>query len=340
MNPAAQTTLSCGNCDQGLQVLPLSGHYGHPVEVDLCPGCHLVWFDAVESARLPGPALLELIGQMAAAQELAHQPMKHDLACPRCRGRVRTVHNQTRWGRSLQMECAQRHGAWQTFGQFLNEKGLLRPMSSADRSRALARDGALHCVNCGGTLGQTDTLCPFCATVPAVVDVARLARALDPEGATSAHSVHRTGTASSALRCQACGAAQGLDEGWQCGQCGATLTAPDLAEAHRQVSALGPALAAHAQRPAPHVVEQRLKAQSAGLERQRARAAEMQAEADARNGAHDFKPFGRDRLGGRRLDPAERLLERWLRDRYATLGLPDWVPAALLAGLLLLAWWW
>jgi hypothetical protein len=173
-----------------------------------------------------------------------------------------------------------------------------------------------------------------------VVDVARLARALDPEGATSAHSVHRTGNASSALRCLACGAALGLDDGWQCGQCGATLTAPDLAEAHRQVSALGPALAAHAQRPAPHVVEQRLKAQSAGLERQRARAAEMQAEADARNGAHELKPFGRDRLGGRRLDPAERLLERWLRDRYAELGLPDWVPAALLAGLLLLAWWW
>jgi len=238
------------------------------------------------------------------------------------------------------MECAQRHGAWQTFGQFLNEKGLLRPMSIADRARALARDGNLHCVNCGGALGQADTQCPFCATVPAVVDVARLARALDPEGATSAHSVHRTGTASTALRCQACGAAQGLDEGWLCDQCGATLTAPGLAEAHRQVSALAPALAEHARRPAPEVVQQRLKAQSAGLECQRRDAAQMQAEADARHGNAGFKPFGRDRLGGRRLDPAERLLEHWLLDRYAALGLPDWVPVALLAGLLLLIWWW
>ncbi len=340
--------LPCGNCGLSLQVLRLAGHYGQAVEVDLCPACHLVWFDAVESARLPGPALLALIGQMAAAQALAHQPLRHDLACPRCRGPVRTVHNQTRWGRSLQMECAQRHGAWQTFGQFLNEKGLLRPMSSADRARALQRAGALHCVNCGGALGQADTQCPFCATVPAVVDVARLARALDPEGATGGHSVHRAGTASTALRCAACGAAQGLDEGWQCRQCGATLTAPDLAEAHRQVSALGPALADHARRPSPEVVRQRLQAQSGGLERQRERAAAMQAEADARSGARD--PWrglgGLGGLGGRGglgRHPAEQWLERWWHERLAALGWPPWVPWAVLAGLLGLLglrWWW
>jgi Zn-finger nucleic acid-binding protein len=332
MSPDA---LRCGNCRQSLKLLPLVGHYGHPVEVDLCPACHLVWFDAVEAARLPGLALLELIGQMAAAQELAHQPLARDLACPRCQGPVRTVHNQTRWGRSLQMECAQRHGAWQTFGQFLNEKGLLRPMSSADRARALARDGALSCVNCGGALGQADTQCPYCNAVPAVVDVARLARALDPEGALGAHSVHRSGMASTALRCQACGAAQGLDDGWQCAQCGATLTAPGLAEAHRQVSTLGPALTEHARRPSPEVVQRRLKAQSTGLDRQRERAAEMQAEADARNGGPDVHPWGRSTL-----DPVEHVLEQWLRDHYAAWGLPGWVPPTLLAALLLLMWWW
>jgi len=318
MAPAA--ALACSNCGAAMRVLQLPGHYGRTVEIDLCAPCHLVWFDVVESARLTGTGLLALIGEMAAAQSLAHQPLRPDLGCPHCRRAVRTVHNRTRWGQSLQLECPQRHGAWQTFGQFLNEKGLLRPMSSADRARALQRPGGLLCVNCGGAVGAADALCPWCQSVPAVVDVARLAHALDPEGATASHDVHRTGTRATALACQACGAPLPADAGWHCGHCGATLTAPGLAEAHRQVGALGPALRSHAERPPPHIVQQRLAAQSAGLDRQRERAAAMQAEADARSGRH-FEPPAPDFD----LDVLHRL-PRWAA----------WLLGALLA---LLAWW-
>jgi ribosomal protein S26 len=228
-----------------------------------------------------------LIGEMAAAQTLAHQPLRHSPAypaCPRCNGPVRVVHNQTRWGKSQQLECAQRHGAYQSFAQFLSEKGLLRPMGPADRQRALQRDGALHCVNCGGAVGQADTTCSWCRSVPSVFDVARLAQALDPEGATRQHAVHGTQGRAGALACQACGAALPADAGWSCPQCQATVTAAGLAEAHRIVSELGPALKAHAEKPAPHVVQQRLAAQDGGLNRQRERAREMQAEADAQRG--------------------------------------------------------
>jgi hypothetical protein len=135
--------------------------------------------------------------------------------------------------------------------------------------------------------------------------------------------VHRTGARTSALACQACGAALPPDAAWRCQHCGATLTAPGLAEAHRQVSALGPALQAHAEHPAPQVVQQRLAAQSAGLERQRERAAAMQAEADAHNGR------GFD-LGA----PGESAL-----DLAALRRLPRWT-AWLLGALLVLLWWW
>lgn len=312
--------LACSNCGAPLRVLALPGHYGSTVEIDLCAPCHLVWFDTVESARLSGPGLLTLIGEMAAAQSLAHQPLRPGIGCPHCRSPVRTVHNRTRWGPSLQLECPRRHGAWQTFGQFLNEKGLLRPMSSADRARALQRPGGLHCVNCGGAVGAADTVCPWCQSTPAVVDVARLAHALDPEGATAAHAVHRTGAQTSALGCQACGAPLPPDAAWHCSHCGATLTAPGLAEAHRQVSTLGPALQAHAVKPAPEIVRQRLAGQSDGLDRQRERAAAMQAEADARRGRH----FDRG-------DP--------LLDLAALRRLPRWT-AWLLGAVLVLMWWW
>lgn len=313
-------SLACGNCGQALAVLKLAGHYGQQVEIDLCAPCHLVWFDPVESARLAGPGLLALIGHMAGAQALAHTAARADMRCPHCRGALRTVHNRTRWGRSLQLECAAGHGTWQSFGEFLNEKGLLRPMSSADRQRAL-RQGALHCVNCGGALALGDATCSWCGSVPALVDVARLARALDPEAATAGHAVHATTARHGALACAACGAAQPADGGWQCTTCGATLAAPDLAAAHRAVSTIEPALLAHAKKPAPHVVRQRLAAQQPALDRQRAAAAEMQAEADAAMARHGVGIEERA-MGG--------LLGTLLRERSS-----GW----LLAVLALLLWW-
>jgi hypothetical protein len=306
--------LACGNCGAAMHALRLTGHYGTAVEIDLCAPCHLVWFDVVESARLAGPGLLVLVGEMASAQALAHLHLRRDLACPRCRAPVHTVHNQTRWGRSLQLECQQRHGAYQSFAQFLSEKGLLREMSGADRARAAQRDGALHCVNCGGVVGSGDAVCPWCTAQPAVVDVARLAQALDPEGATRDQAVHRTATRAAALACQACGAPQ-AEAAWQCTQCGATLTTPSLAEAHAAVLALAPALRAHALKPAAHVVKQRLAAQEPAMQRQRERTAAMQAEADAALG-HTIEPAGAP----------------WWQERY-----PAWWLAAAL--LLWLGWW-
>ena len=310
---------ACSNCGQALRVLALQGHYGRALELELCAPCHLVWFDSIEAAQLAGPSLQKLVGEMAAAQTLAHTPMRPQMACLRCRGPLRTVHNPSRFGSSLQLECAQRHGAWQSFGQFLQQKGLVRPMSSVDRHRALQRDGAIHCVNCGGGIGQADTECPWCTSVPAVVDVARLASALDPEGATRQHAVHQRRGDAGALNCQACGAAQSGDAGWLCDTCGATLTAPGLAEAHRQVSALGPALAAHAQRPAPQVVQERLARQQPALDRQRERARSMQTEADERMGR--VPPPQRERedaladwlqgAAGDVLHAATRVLRRW-----------------------------
>ncbi len=296
-------------------MLALHGHYGRALELDLCAPCHLVWFDSIEAAQLAGPSLLKLVGEMASAQTLAHTPLGPQLACLRCRGPLRTVHNPSRFGASLQLECTQRHGAWQSFAQFLQQKGLVRPLSSADRQRALqpglGGSGALHCVNCGGGIGQGDAVCPWCTSVPAVVDVARLALALDPEGATRQHAVHRHPGEAGALNCRACGAApardQADDAAWLCTSCGATLTAPGLAEAHRQVSALGPALAAHAQRPAPQVVRERLARQQPALDRQRERAAEMQGEADARSGRVPYPARERH-------DPLADWLQGWAGD--------------------------
>lgn len=289
--PSTEPALACGNCRQPMQRLGLPGHYGREVEIDLCAACHLVWFDLTETARLTGPALLELIGTMAQAQTLPHELLRPTVRCVRCAGSLKTVHNQSRWGRSLQLECLNRHGAYQSFAQFLQEKGLLRPMSRVDRAQLLERQGQVDCVNCGAAIAAGDERCSHCQSVPSLLDVARLARALDPEGALEPQAVHATPAYQAALQCAACGAALPPGQSLGCPQCGATLAVSRLAEAHEKVEALGPALRAHAARPAPAVVKRRLAALETDIPRRRDWARTMEAEASQMRGAEPSREF-------------------------------------------------
>ena len=267
-----------------MQRLALAGHYGHRVDLDLCRGCDLVWFDGTETAQLSGPSLLELIGAMASARALPHEMLRSGARCPRCDGALQVVHNQSRWGRSSQLQCKRRHGAYLSFAQFLQEKGLLRPMSRVDRARLLRDRGRIECVNCGGEVGKDDALCRWCRSIPSLLDVARLARALDPHDTIEPPAVYRAAERQGALQCAACGAALPPGETISCSQCGATLAITSLADANAQVQALAPALRAAAERPSAQVVKRRLDALDADLPRRREWAAAMQAEADARRG--------------------------------------------------------
>jgi hypothetical protein len=289
---AAEPALVCGNCRAPMQRLMLPGHYGRTVEVDLCGACHLVWFDLSETARLTGPALLDLIGAMARIQDLPHVTLRPEAGCARCGATLKTVHNRSRWGRSLHLECRAGHGAYQSFAQFLQEKGLLRPLSLIDRARLLERQGHIDCVNCGAALGKGDEQCRYCGSVPSLLDVARLARALDPEGVLEPQAVHNDPARQEAMQCGACGAALPPGLSVDCAQCGATLAVSRLGDAHERVATLGPALRAHAQKPAPEVVKRRLEALDADLPRRREFAAKMQAEADQRRGRGDVGDWG------------------------------------------------
>ena len=70
-------------------------------------------------------------------------------------------------------------------------------------------------------------------------------------------------------------------------QCGATLAVSRLADAHRQVQALGPLLQAHAEKPAPHTVARRMAALSADLPRQREWILRMRADTAGRHGGDE-----------------------------------------------------
>ena len=281
-----------------MQRLALAGHYGHGVDLDMCRSCDLVWFDDTETAQLSGPALLELIGHMASARALPHELLRPEARCPRCAGALAIVHNQSRWGKSSQLQCVRRHGAYQSFAQFLEEKGLLRPMSVVDRARLLRDRGRIECVNCGGEVGKDDERCPWCRSIPSLLDIARLAHALDPLDTIEPPAVFRTAARQGALQCAACGAALPEGETISCSQCGATLAITSLAEANAEVQALAPALRAAAERPSAQVVKRRLDALDEDLPRRREWIAGM--EADAAESRHAAGAGGF--IGGRRDD--------------------------------------
>jgi predicted nucleic acid-binding Zn ribbon protein len=282
---AVEPLLACGNCRQPMQRLILAGHYGRSVDLDMCRGCDLVWFDGTETAQLSGTALLELIGAMASSHDLPHGLLGPDARCPRCNGALQIVRNQSRWGRSSQLQCLRRDGAYQSFAQFLEEKGLLRPMSPIDRAKLLRERGRIDCVNCGGAIGKDDEQCPFCRSIPSLLDVARLAHALDPLDTIEPPTLYQAAARQSALHCAACGAALPPGQTLSCSQCGATLAIASLAEANDAVQTLAPALRAAFAHPSPEVVKRRIDAIDADLPRQRQWAADMQAEADERRGA-------------------------------------------------------
>ena len=260
--------------------LVLDGHYGQRVEIDRCGPCHLVWFDSVESVRLAGTGMLALLRDMAEAQREPHSTLKADARCPRCTSGLKPVHNRSRWGPTLQLECRSRHGAYQTFAQFLSEKGLIRRLGSADRAALSARSAGLACLNCGAAMGSDDERCSYCDSLPGLVDVARLAHALDPEGATEALRVHGIAPQHASLHCLACGGALPTGLTASCTQCGATLAVAQLRDAVAAVGSLEDALRAHARSPAPHVKARRLAALDGDLGRRREWVRQMEADAE------------------------------------------------------------
>jgi len=193
-------------------------------------------------------------------------------------------------------------------------------MSLIDRAKLLRDRGRIDCINCGGEIAKADERCRWCRSIPSLLDVARLARALDPLDTIEPHSVHRTAARQGALQCAACGAALPEGETISCSQCGATLAITSLAEAHAQVEALAPALRAAAARPSADVVKRRLDALDQDLPRRREWVAAMQAEADVRRGRTsediDWEPlFGRYRIVARVLLWALVLVLVWYSAR-------------------------
>lgn len=229
--------LCCSNCAQPLRVLALEGHYGREVEIDLCDSCCLIWFDTVETARLAGPGVAQLIGVIHEA--MSGEPHSHAMTlaaaqrCAVCNAGLKTVFNFSRFGRTSQLQCLNGHGYYQTFMLYLAEKGFVRPMMWKDVAAVGGRQ--LFCANCGAGLPpRPHEACPYCQSAVGVLDPARLAKATAIDRSAPDIAPDRRDQ----QHCHACGGAIDPTRDVSCPQCQAFVRRKDTGAALAAIDAM------------------------------------------------------------------------------------------------------
>ena len=274
----AEPSLACGNCRADA-----AADAGGPLRPSrrarslrrLRPG--LVRFDrngAADGSRVARPDRQD--GALARAAPRDAAPRR---ACPRCSGGLKMVQQPVAVGPLLAAAVRAPPRRLPVVRPVPAGKGLAAADVAPRPDAPAARDrGRIDCVNCGAAVAPEDEFCSFCRSVPSLLDVARLARALDPAEAVGTHAVHAAPQRQAAIQCAACGAALPPGQTVACASCGATLAITSLAEVNDKVQALAPALRAAALRPPPHVVKRRLEALDADLPRRREWVARMEAE--------------------------------------------------------------
>jgi Zn-finger nucleic acid-binding protein len=206
-----------------MRKLGLAAHYQRQVEIDVCEPCSLIWFDDTESARLAGPGLADLVRVIHRAMQSPRplEPLPLQLPCPICKASLRRVSNISRFGRTAQLQCPQNDGAYQSFTQFLAEKGYFRAYTWGDIKQLTATGKSVRCFGCGATLeSKPQNECSYCQSPVGMIDPARLARAIDIEEIAPKLALTPT---MKQVSCPCCGGAINLVEEMVCPHCQAIV---------------------------------------------------------------------------------------------------------------------
>lgn len=215
-----------------MQPLALAAHaptpkHAHTV-VDHCTPCRLFWFDAFESVQLAPRGWLQLLREMQATRGepgVATAPAR--MACPTCRAALKSVSNQTRFGRYVALECPQRHGHLHSHAGVLAERGLVRPLLGPERKALREERHRISCFNCGAPADGSGDSCAYCQSTLVVLDLPRLAHSLKPRTVEQGAAPALAGR-SMPWACRACGVALDPARDGACPQCGHLVVANGL----------------------------------------------------------------------------------------------------------------
>ena len=151
---------------------------GGPLTLDLCHYCDGIWFDAGEQFRLMPDSTLRLIKEVQAHRQEHRPDAGTRFLCPRCQEPLAETYDLCRDTRFRFYRCANHHGVFFRFVDFLRSQGLLQGLSEAEVEALKSRAQTLQCRNCGAPVAVDARTCPHCGTPVSWLDQDYLARAL------------------------------------------------------------------------------------------------------------------------------------------------------------------
>jgi len=219
-----------------MTALSLQGRDGRSVDLDMCAPCRAIWFDALESVRLAGLGWTVLLQRLASLPP-APPPTspQASMTCTRCHVPLVPLRNSNRYGRFAAQQCPSCLGQLQSHSMLLANRGLFRPLMGRERAALAEEKRRLECLHCGAGLDGGAEHCSYCKSPALVIDMPRLASALQEEESAGRASVAPTPLM--AWSCRGCG--QSLDPTLQteCRVCHHPVVVPSLLD-------LGPLLKA------------------------------------------------------------------------------------------------
>jgi len=162
----------CPNCSTDMTKMTLQVHQGAPVEIDLCTACQAFWFDKYESLKLAPGSTLQLIKLIGEHSTAGKPSLSTDLSCPRCGTQLLLTHDIQRNTRFNYWRCADGHGKFISFFDFLREKNFIRPLSPHEIEELRQNVQAVNCSNCGAPIDlMSASTCTHCGSPVSMLDM-------------------------------------------------------------------------------------------------------------------------------------------------------------------------
>ena len=173
-----------------MQPVALDRHLHGTLTVDVCAGCHALWFDVTESLQLSPAGTLQLFRTISDAGPVHGDRTGSPLPCPRCDTPLTHTQDLQHTTRFAYYRCRHGHGRYTPYVQFLREKNFIRQVSPADLERLKKLVRIVRCSSCGAPIDlERQTACGYCRAPIAILDqeaVARTLRELDHAAARPA----------------------------------------------------------------------------------------------------------------------------------------------------------
>jgi uncharacterized protein YbaR (Trm112 family) len=167
--------VTCPGCGLAMSEQSFERLYARPAGIDICHPCAALWFDGLESLTLTPGAVLRLFVLMNDNKPAQRNPVRDDMACPRCRVRLLLTHDMQRTTRFQYWRCPAEHGHFITFFEFLREKNFVRPLSPAELARLRDSVRTVTCSSCGAPIDLNGGVaCPYCRAPLSMIDAAQV----------------------------------------------------------------------------------------------------------------------------------------------------------------------